>query len=72
MPYFYRAAIEITYPFFSTPMNAASFRSNILEQIERIIEDKNCNDTRICDPTLPWNFRNIVGQEVYQVRKCNK
>ena len=30
----YKAAVEITYPFFSTPMNAASFADNILEQTQ--------------------------------------
>eukprot|EP00959_Pyramimonas_sp_CCMP1952_P086343 1805907-Pyramimonas_sp.AAC.1 len=25
----YKAAVEITYPFFSTPMNAASFLANV-------------------------------------------
>jgi len=63
----YRIAVEIIYPFFSTPMTAATFASNILEQAE-LTNDQDCNHvTTACDPMMDWDFRTIAGQKVYQV-----
>ena len=65
--FIYRIAVEIIYPFFSTPMTAATFASNILEQA-KLTNDQVCNHvTAACDPMMDWDFRNIAGQEVYQV-----
>ena len=64
----YKAAVEITYPFFSTPMNAASFAASILEQTKVVVHP--CTfpkKNKEFDCPLPWKFRNLVGEDVYQV-----
>ena len=64
----YQAALDITYPFFSTPMNAMSFSASVLEQAKlgpnQILQEL---QTTSSYSTLPWDFRGIVGKDVYQV-----
>jgi nicotinamidase-related amidase len=77
----YKAATEITYPFFSTPMNAASFLANLNATVElsrRNLRTKEPSSKRtkraqpqskqqkVPYPKAEWAVRSISGEDVYQ------
>ena len=69
----YRAAVDITYPLFSTPMNADSFRTNIRETLKlkgntTLSPEKPLLRTsvRVPQPVPGWTVTS-VAPDVYQI-----
>ena len=69
----YRAAVDITYPLFSTPMNADSFRTNIRETLKlkantTLSPEKPLLRTsmRTPQPVPGWTVTS-VAPDVYQI-----
>ena len=69
----YRAAVDITYPLFSTPMNADSFRTNIRETLKlkgstTLSPEKPLLGTsmRTPQPVPGWTVTS-VAPDVYQI-----
>ena len=64
----YRAAVDITYPLFSTPMNADSFRTNIRETLKLKGNTTPLLRTsmRAPQPVPEWTVTS-VAPDVYQI-----
>ena len=68
----YRAAVDITYPLFSTPMNADSFRTNIRETLKLksnttlSLEKPLRASMRAPQPVPGWTVTS-VAPDVYQI-----
>ena len=67
--HFYRAAVDITYPFFSTPMNAASFRANIQEtlKLKQQLEGGTMTKTLTLSPAKPLRLARLLSRIPQQV-----
>lgn len=64
----YRAAVDITYPFFSTPMNAETFTANVNAAVA-LSEAPSTKRVKTCagrHPVAEWSVKEI-GVDVYQL-----